>query len=295
MTGKSDRSILANMVKHIQDADDPLTHLVERYLMERDLPKYKRKRLKEITLPLISRGRPGGRLSPSSICGCERQAALKFVGAEGKIRRNPDSEAIFDDGNWRHHKWQARFADMAKMYPKKFRLISIEDPAVVSRYKIAGNLDAHIAIFRKGEWVEYIVDFKGANTFAWDYVFKNQKPKHEHVRQLLAYMKAKGVRRGLLVYEEKNTNSPQVFLVKMSKKDWAEVAEWCDRVLTQMKRKQLPPMHPDCDHGRYLYGRCQFKDLCWGSKPPAEVERMAYEGFPGVNALWQTSLEEQEV
>src|SRR5690349_12777163 len=89
---------------------DPLTPLVDRYFSMR--VKYPEKRIRDYGLDLQDRPRPLGRLSPSALCGCERQAVFKFIGMDGRKRINPDTEAIFDDGHWRHHKWQARFRDM---------------------------------------------------------------------------------------------------------------------------------------------------------------------------------------
>jgi hypothetical protein len=289
-----DKKILSNLVKHFSQEDDPLTPLIDKYFMVRNQPKYKDKRIKSIELDLEDRDRTPGRLSPSSICGCERQAALKFLGIEGRKRIDPEAEAIFDDGNWRHHRWQTNFTDMAALFPKRIRTIAIEEPVRIDRFKVAGHLDVRIEIWWHDEWVPVIGDYKGANQMAYDYVTKQYRPKKEHARQLLSYMKAKKVRKGFVMYENKERQTYQIFWITMTKKLWAEVGEWCDSVLTQMDEKRLPPMHPDCNNGRFLYGKCQFKDLCFGNRSPSEIERMAYEGFDGTEAMWERFLLETE-
>lgn len=293
---REDKKILAGLVKHFLEQDDPLTPLIEEYFLKREQPRYMKKRLPQITLDLLPRDRNPGRLSPSSICGCERQSAFTFLGVEGKTTRDHETEMIFDDGNWRHHRWQTIFKDMARMFPERFKVISIEDPSRIDSIKVAGHLDCLFEIFWNGEWVRCVVDYKGANSFAYDHVFRNHTPKAEHVKQLRAYMKAKRVRVGFVLYDDKNSNRINVFVVRTTKGQWREVREWCERVLYQLDRHILPPRHPDCNNGHYLYGKCRFKGYCFGdaAEDTLAVEKQVYEGFEGVDEKWNEFLLELE-
>lgn len=296
MPATADSKILATIIKAMEDEEnDPLTPLIDRYFIMRE--KYPDRRIRTYELDLQNRPRPLGRLSPSSLCGCERQAALKFLGVEGKKRLDPDTEAIFDDGHWRHHKWQARFRDMeAVLGRKRFRCYSIEEQIKIPKLYISGHLDALIGMRYQGEMESWVVDIKGINEFGFKAILGSQKPKDEHVLQLLAYMRRKKCRRGILLYENKMTQATMVFVVRFTEERWTEVQQWSRSVLKQLKNRTLPSMHPECDHGSFLYGKCPFRKLCWGNKTGAALERMAFADFPGVEELWRIGLEiEQNV
>lgn len=297
MPANPERRILAAMLRHAKSAEqDPLTPLIDEYLIKREKPQWASKRIKEYTIPILPRVRPPGRLSPSGICGCERAAALKMCGVPGKKRTDPDVELIFEDGIWRHHKWGAIFTDMAKMFPSRFRLISIEFRIEIRGLFITGHLDAHIQIKVGNEWIDYIIDFKGANEWAWSWAYKRRTPVPTHRLQLVTYIR--GVRktgvkvdRGILLYDSKNFNRYYCFPVKFNISEWDEVRVWCRSVLRQVKRKKLPPMHPECDNGNFLANRCVYKHLCYGDMTDNQIERMAYREFKGIDTLWETGLE----
>lgn len=292
-----DSKILDRIVKSIaSEEEDPFTPLLDEYLIKRNLPKYQDRRLKEITLDLRERPRPIGRLSPSSICGCERQAAFKFLGTEGKRRVDPDQELLFIDGHWRHHKWQTLFYDMeAVLGRKRFRVVHIEAPMVVEDLCIAGNLDIEVEVKVDGKWISYVIDFKGANTFAFDRTYREQAPDATYVKQLITYLAGRGKKRGILLYDSKNTNKTACYVVTMNDQQWGEIQAWCRRVLDQVKAKELPPIHPDCNNGTFLYNRCQYRSLCFGKTPPGQLTREVYVDFPGVKKLWKRGLKEIEL
>lgn len=286
-----DRSILKSIVKHIQERSfDPITPLIDEYFTKRELPKYQRRRLKEFSFEVMERPRPKGRLSPSSICGCERQAALKFIGAKGQKRTNVDTELIFLDGHWRHHKWDYIFLDMEAMFPNKIRVLSYEEDVMVPELYIAGALDMHLQIKVDKQWLRFVLDFKGANNYAFDAVHREHKPKEEHVLQLLSYMRAKKCRRGAIIYDSKERNTFYVFVVEFNREKWQEVSTWCGHVLGQIEQRLLPPAHPSCDRGNFMGDKCVFRGLCYGPKDEDTIEEEIYKGIANPETLWQEGL-----
>lgn len=295
MPATADSRILASIIKAMEDEEhDPLTPLVDRYFIMR--AKYPERRIRAYDLDLQERARPLGRMSPSSLCGCERQAVFKFVGMDGRKKLNPDTEAIFDDGHWRHHKWQARFRDMEAVLGKKnFRCYSIEEQTRMPKLFISGHLDAEIGMHYQGEMERWVVDIKGINSFGFKAILGAQKPKEEHVLQLLAYMRKKKCRRGILLYENKENCATQVFVVRFSEERWEEVKLWTRGVVKAMRKKRLPDMHPECDNGSFLYDKCPFRRLCFGNATRAKLERLTFTDFPGVEALWELGIELENV
>jgi CRISPR/Cas system-associated exonuclease Cas4 (RecB family) len=269
------------MIKHLADAQDPLSSLLDEYYLKRDKSS---NRLESYHVPLKVRPRPPGRLSPSKLCGCERQAAFVFVGMPGQSKIIPDQEAIFDDGNWRHHKWQATFYDMEKVLgKKKFSVVSIEEAVEIPELYIAGSLDACVRINQ----VPWIVDFKGINQWGFDRVFREKKPLDTHVLQLLAYMRAKKVRKGMIFYEEKNSLRYKVFSVQFTPRQWQKVKRWSSDVIEQLEERRVPPKSLDCSQGNFLYDRCPFSRWCWNRGISEEdVHSKMYDGFISVEETW---------
>jgi PD-(D/E)XK nuclease superfamily protein len=273
--------VLRDLIRHMANEDDPLTPLLDDYYLKRDRAP---QRLQDFTIDLQPRPRPPGRLSPSKLCGCERQAAFAFLGMPGKQIIDPAQQAIFDDGNWRHYKWDATFLDMQLVLgPRKFKVISIEEPVELPEFYIAGSLDAVIVI--KGKL--YVVDFKGINQWGFERVFRDHKPHEAHVLQLITYMKARKVRRGLLLYDDKNTQKQAIFAITFTKKAWSEVEDWADNVLRRITEQKLPPMSLDCQAGTFLFERCPFASHCYGGANPEKVRQRMYRNFDSLEGMWE--------
>lgn len=289
MPVSANERILSNLVKHLQNTeDDVLTPLVDEYLIKRNHPDHREKRLEEVKLDLRDRPRPGGRLSPSSICGCKRQAALKFLGVRGERKINPEQELIFDDGHWRHHKWGVIFMDMERVLGRhRFRVVRIERPIVIDDLMVAGHLDVEIKIKVGKKWRRYIVDFKGANNFMFEKAYREHAPDPTYIRQLMTYMKARKCKRGILLYDSKDKNKFYAFHIAWDEKLWAEVQMWCEEIIDHLEDEKLPPMHEACDKGKFLYTRCQYKGICFGDDTPRQIQRKVYKDFPGVTNLWE--------
>lgn len=290
---KNDVGILNALVRNAKNSGtSPLTTLIDEYLIKRDLPKYRKKRVAVLEIPVVDRARPMGRLSPSSMCGCQRETIFRFVGVKGSRRRvNPDMELIFDDGKWRHHKWGWIFKDMEAVLGRhRFRLLEIEGRCLDPRLYIAGHLDAMIQIKENGEWVTYIVDFKGANNWAFETVFRQGKPIEKHVYQLVSYCMVRNIDRGILLYDNKNDQRYKVFPFTVTSEQTAEVQEWIADVLELMEEGELPPIDPECKGGTFLYERCRYTPLCYGRMNEEELVNYAYEEFTSLTALWRKGL-----
>lgn len=291
----SNAQILDKIIKHMQDGDDePFTHLIDRYYTVRDRLDVLPLRLKEYSVagPDV-RSRPPGRLSPSAIAGCERQAAFQFLGVQGKKRKDPELQAVFDQGHWVHHRWQYNFLDMQAIMPHRIQVLGIEAPVIMPKLYVAGSLDISCKVHspEKNRWHKWVIDVKSINDFGFAHIYRTRTPKEEHVRQLIAYMRAKKIRRGALLYDNKNNQNVHIFPVQFDPEEWSEVSRWCKRVVKMMERQEVPPMHPDCDHGNFLYGKCPFKSICWSNVSETKIQKIAYRGFDSVQGQWERGLE----
>lgn len=282
-----DSQLLSKLIKRAKERErDPLRPLLDDYYLNRHRSE---NRFHGFAIDSMEpRPRPHGRISPSSIGGCQKRGVFKFLGVDGKIRIDPDTEAIFDDGNYRHLKWQSIFLDMEQVLGKDvFEVVSIEEDIRYPRLFVAGSLDIVVKIQGK----KWVIDFKGANIYGWTNAFLNGEPDPKHVWQLVLYMKAKRIRRGMLLYENKNDQTIKVFVVEFNEDDWNEVVQWIKPVLKSLERKKLPPKHPDCKPGNAMYNQCPFTKWCWDDIPVNVQERRAYKNFESIEDHWEKGLD----
>lgn len=287
MVSNKNTAMLANLVKRAKERQkDPLTPLIDEYLLVRDKSEER-----YFKLPIDSmeeRPRPPGRISPSAIGGCKKAAVFKFIGAKGVRTVGPELQMIFDDGNIRHAKWDWMFLDMqAVLGEERFKVVNIEQDVMYPRLYIAGSLDAVVAI----EGKKWVVDFKGANLFTWNDVYMRDEPKAAHVWQLLSYMKARKIRRGILIYENKNDQKFRCFVIEFDPEEWKEVKRWSSSVINYLERNRLPPRHEECEKGSKMAQDCFFSKWCYGSANVRQQEQRAYKDFPGIEEQWRRGNE----
>lgn len=282
MTG-TDLQILGKLVKRMKNGEkDPLRPLIDAYYMRRERAP---ERLDEVTLQIRPRPRPGGRLSPSSLGGCQRAAVFQFTGTKGHKHIDPDSEAIFEDGIWRHHRWQSLFMDMERVLGRKtFRVIEIEKSVTIPDIYVAGSLD--VTVYIKG-YGRIVIDIKGINDAGFSRIVTTDAPLPKHVKQLITYEKARRVHKGLLLYENKNNQQLRNFLVHWDDEKWEAVQQWAEYVIDSLRRHKLPAKDLECQSGNFLYERCPFSHLCYGRLEHDELIELAYSTFVGVDRAWQ--------
>lgn len=279
----SESRVLSSLVKRIKNKDeDPLSHLVDEYLITRDNSP---NRLKKYTINVPYIMRPPGRIGASTVAGCLRQAAFTFLGVRRKKKINPDREMMFDDGHWRHHRWQAMFLDMQEVLGEdRFKVLSIEESVKFPEIYTVGHLDARVEIEDFGETV---IDIKGANQWAFSYVIMNNRPDPTHAKQLNTYIKGKDIPIGFILYDSKNDQRTRICAVENDKAIWAEIEGWCIEVIDYLESLRLPPKHPDCNRGKFLYENCPFAYICFAGKSDKAIHRYMYRDFPGVKKLWK--------
>jgi len=287
----SDGAILARLIKNMKrQGSDPLRPLLDEYLLKRDrMPVRHVVEAIDMAPPV----RPPGRISPSGLGGCERQAVFIFVGAKGRKRIDPDQQLVFDDGTWRHHKWEATFQDMERVLGRdRFRVLAVEQRVEFPDLYVAGSLDVTVAIrLPNGRWRKYVIDIKGINDVGFGFVLRNDAPIAHHVQQLVAYEKAVGIPRGLLWYENKNNQLTKAFVVREHDALWESVESWCTSVVSHLRRKRLPPMHPECQRGTFTFERCPFTALCYGKRTTAQLTRYTFKNFADIDTAWQAGNE----
>lgn len=287
MTMDEDAKILSRLIRNMKKRGvEPLTPLIDAYFMERGKPEANR--LRHYEIDMMPRYRPGGRLSPSSIGGCMRQAAFKFVNMPGRVKIDPEREMIFEHGNWVHHEWQARMEDAQLVLGEdRLKVISKEEKVKIPELYIAGNSDNVLKLATLHGRKKYVIDYKSINDNGFGWISRQDEPKEEHVKQITTYGMGHAIPRGLILYSNKNNQQMKVFVIEFEHTVWAETMAWCEEVLSMLNDEELPPMHPECEAGNFLWNRCVYAHHCYGSATPVAIRRKMYKSFPGLEEAWR--------
>lgn len=217
---------------------------------------------------------------------------FKFTGLKGQVRIDPQSETIFDDGNWRHHRWQTIFRDMERVLGREnFKVISIEEKVSIDDLYMSGHLD--ITVWIKG-YGRIVIDIKGINDRGFTRILTEDTPVEKHVEQLMAYCEARGVYKGMLFYENKNDNRWRCYLIKWDQSIWEKVQNWASEVVTALEHEKLPKRDVECQSGTFLYDRCPYAKWCYGGKDHDEIKQATYHNFPGIEVAWRRGHEVEE-
>lgn len=165
---------------------------------------------------------------------------------------------IFEQGNAIHEKWQRLFIRAGYSEPKDLDFTCFNDKYMIS---FTPDVICTIPEFYDGPM---IVEIKSVNTFQF------QKMSHHPSagKQLQWYMYLKGIKKGFVLSEDKNTQDfktevydfdPELIKVPIERSKQIKVAY--DKVLNEHKMVPRPSNcnSPDCKQ----CVKCAMKDACW--------------------------------
>ncbi|PIV12885.1 MAG: hypothetical protein COS47_00155 [Candidatus Nealsonbacteria bacterium CG03_land_8_20_14_0_80_36_12] len=176
---------------------------------------------------------------------CPRQIFFKFKKAprkemEARILR------IFDQGNYVHLRLMRDLFSLGIVVASEIDIPPKED--------ISGRADAIIRIDNE----LYLVDFKSINS---SILQRMEKPKEEHVLQLQLYLHFFNLKKGILLYEGKDTSELKEFPVNYDKKLVKKVLNDFKRLKINVQKNLLPQQLPDYPEN-WQCQYCQFKEIC---------------------------------
>lgn len=216
-----------------------------------------------------------GSFSASSAGNCQRAQVFGYHAAESE-KPDVQLQSIFNDGKWRHLRWQA-------MLLQSQIIDEIEVPLFWKRMKQRGTMDGagivpddHPVTEWRGD--EFGFELKGVNAFQFD-ALKKSGPKEAHLNQVARYFLLSGFERFSIVYENKSTQEPFEWVVS---RDDPGMAERIDKqraevesLLEYAEDQELPPMLPECVAGKGAWKTCGFggKDgVCGVAKTITDIE-----------------------
>lgn len=217
-----------------------------------------------------------GKFYPSSIGRCKRSVVYQMLGYPTKPI-NGQSLLIMENGTSFHNRMEDIFERMGILIAPE---LSLKD----SELRISGRSDAIIWNFLKEpdepdaeEIVLYdpkdkkkevyrgpanhilIVEFKSIKNKNYEKLPKS-KPKKEHEMQLQLYFYLTGIRKGLVYYENKDTQESKYYLIEYNAELVEQVKSDIRFMIDHAERRELPEKEGNALDIMCRY--CDFRNLC---------------------------------
>jgi hypothetical protein len=185
--------------------------------------------------------------SASSGGQCLRRRELAFLGVRPAINRSPDSTLrnIFQDGKWRHLRWQASCL-AAGIFT------DIEVPLVWPNMRHRGTVDGVGLVpdshpFPEWRGKTFGVELKGMNRWHYDrFVRLRDTQKDEHKGQVDEYFLSSGWDLFVFLYEDKATGQFKEWVVAPERRRLRDAKHDLELMNKDIDNKQLRPMLPSC-------------------------------------------------
>lgn len=217
-----------------------------------------------------------GKFYPSSIGRCRRSIVYQMLGYPEKSNRG-QSLLIMENGTSFHNRMEHIFEKMGIMVAPE---LSLKDDEL----RISGRSDAIIWNFLKTEEEEdgeeivlydakdpekeiyrgpsnhiLIVELKSIKNKNYEKLPKS-KPKKEHEMQLQLYFYLTGIRKGMVYYENKDTQESKYYIVEYNEQLVQEVIEDIRFVVDYAQRGELPEREGNALDIMCRY--CNFRNIC---------------------------------
>lgn len=102
----------------------------------------------------------------------------------------------------------------------------------------------------------YVVEIKSINSAAF---FKRNEPDPDHYKQLQMYLHFFNIKKGILIYENKNTQELKEFTVEYDEKTVREILEKFEILKAQIQNNIVPPVN---DVEEWRCGYCPYAEEC---------------------------------
>ena len=187
--------------------------------------------------------------SASSAGKCPRAQVLAYLGMPQ--RGEPDSRMglLYLHGHFIHLMLQAVCLESGILdsmeyrlsWPKKYHMGTMDGVGTVP--------DDHPRKDWRGQ--EFIAEFKGINSFGYDYAIKNDLPSEDYKKQVAKYMLISGIDLVVLLYMNKNTSfwHEWVYTAHDLKTHIDAARKEADVLAKAVDTKTLPPILPGATKG----------------------------------------------
>jgi hypothetical protein len=197
-----------------------------------------------------------GSFSASSAGMCQRRQVFSYLGIDSGGVNGFQLQNIFEDGKWRHLRWQAILLQAGL-------LDKAEVPLDWPKMRSKGSMDGQGTVpddHPRKEWrgMEYGFELKGVSPYVYD-SYIQQGGKIEHKKQVHRYFLASGVDLFVILYENKATQVWHEWVIEPDSLLLKEQQDELDELNESVVNEQLPPILSGCQVAKGTeYNQCPY-------------------------------------
>lgn len=187
--------------------------------------------------------------SASSAGRCLREQELTYCGIQPGTPTDPQLQNIFNDGKWRHLRWQAMLLAAGILYDIEWTLRWPAKDAVGTMDGLGLVGSDHPNVMWRDE--DFGMELKGVSTFVFQRIEKGDRDiKAEHLRQVHRYfILSGGIKLFVIIYEDKTTQRWLEWVVTPDPALLAEQERELDVLNNAIDQRRLHPMLSMCKQG----------------------------------------------
>jgi hypothetical protein len=185
-----------------------------------------------------------GSFSSSAAGSCLRRQVFAYKGIDTGGVNDPQLQNIFYDGTWRHLRWQAVLLQAGILTAIEYPLPWPEKQSVGTMDGIGVVPDTHPT--EKWRGLEFGFELKGCNTYTYQSIVRSGAIKEDHLNQVHRYFLSGGFDLFVVIYEDKNNQQWQEFVIEPDPVRLEEQRAELDALNDYVNLNVLPPMLDEC-------------------------------------------------
>jgi CRISPR/Cas system-associated exonuclease Cas4 (RecB family) len=196
---------------------------------------------------------------PSQMYQCKRRQVFDYHDVPSVRSFNPQLQNIFNDGTWRHIRWQIMLMNAGI-------LTDVEVSVDMPKYRLQGSMDG-IHETTKEKWM---FELKGTSQFK---TIENSGVTEAHKKQVQAYLLATGYDLAVVIYEDKSVQKWKEFEVQRDENTIKEIVEILEELNLSIDNDELPEVLNECKQGKgATFNACPYGSICRQSQTAEEAK-----------------------
>lgn len=202
----------------------------------------------------------------SNIAACERLQVFSFLGFPERQRYMPELQNIFNDGTWRHIRWQlmglaSGVFTHVEVTAKNGMLYSAGNEPVPYDTSVADSMRFGLRADAVNFDERFGVELKGTGNLAW--VIQNGISP-QHLLQIHCYFCVfPELERWVYIAEDKRSQAWREIVIERDPEIVREVANRSADLNRYIDKKELPPMLLPCKAGKGPeFDSCPYNRIC---------------------------------
>ena len=201
--------------------------------------------IREITEAWKANDDRSGRFGASSRGTCHRRQVFGFLGMHTYEVMSPEKQNLFNDGKWRHMRWQVLGVESGA-------LTHVEYPYGSKTWRVSGRMDG------LNSYEAFGFEAKGDRRM----VRTLDALPEDHMLQVHTMMLATGWDTFSYLIEDKSTNDWREVVVRRDKRLIVEVKKELQILNEHVEDRILPEVLPACAKKEGPYRTCPFAKQC---------------------------------